>query len=144
MKNIITVTSHQINEIAALLQETEEKASAILNVRVSVQLSSHAISSMETSEILSRAMQIVAEAYDTDVLYLVGKTRLRHIVEARQMFWLISYELLKVTYKNLAKITGDRNHTTVMYGVKCMRDEIQIYDKQRNMYELLKDKINSI
>jgi len=144
MKEMITVTSKQVNDIAALLKETEDKASEILGVRVSVQMGSHAISSMEISETLKMTMRFVAAAYDTEVDYIIGKTRLRNVVEARQMFWLISYDMLNVTFKDLATMTGERNHTTVIYGVKTMRNEVQLYDRPRKMYELLKDKINSI
>ena len=48
--------------------------------------------------------------------------RAREYVEARQAFFLIAHTNTKATYKAIAKMAGNRDHSTVIHGIQTMND----------------------
>lgn len=48
--------------------------------------------------------------------------RAMEFVEARQAFFLVARTNTKATYKAIAKMAGNRDHSTVIHGIHTMND----------------------
>ena len=78
---------------------------------------------------------IVEDYYKTDLL---DNSRKRKIVDARNMYYKLSRELIQATYENIAHPVN-KNHATVMHGIKCL-DILLTYDLDyQNIYLILKN-----
>ena len=64
---------------------------------------------------------------------LKSKTRRREAVIARQLFFYVARKLFKGRYtlKNIGKISGGRDHSTVLHGIKTIEDLMSV-DKSIN------------
>jgi chromosomal replication initiator protein len=82
---------------------------------------------------------IVAEEYDIKVAELVSKTRKQPIATARQVAMYISKLLTKNTMKSIGQNFGNRDHTTVIYSCKAIRNMMDIDEGfKKDMQELEK------
>ncbi len=59
----------------------------------------------------------VAEYYALEVADLVGRRRSRDIARARQVAMYLIRELTQLSLPQIGRVVGDRDHTTVLYGV---------------------------
>lgn len=58
----------------------------------------------------------VCSAFNLTLDALALKSRVENIVRPRQVLWYIERDLLKMSYKNIARLF-DKNHGTVMSGI---------------------------
>ena len=66
--------------------------------------------------------QVVAEHFEISVEKIVGKTRKRAIVEARQMAMYLSKKLTGKSLKAIGDNFGGRDHSTVIYSCRTIED----------------------
>ena len=84
-----------------------------------------------------------AEMYGFSIDELIGGSRRRPLVTARQIAMYIFRELTELSYPAIAKEFGGRDHTTVMHAVKKI-EELKLSDVNFNEdLELLKRLIDS-
>lgn len=79
-----------------------------------------------TPEVIQKT---VAEYYDLDVDKLASPTRRRHIVLARQISMFLVKEFTDNSLKSIGRLFGGRDHTTVLYSIKTVRDLIETNDE---------------
>ncbi len=60
----------------------------------------------------------ISDYFQLPATDLLGKSRKKEIVLARQIAWLLCKEVLKMSYESIGKAFNGKNHTTVMYGIK--------------------------
>lgn len=119
-------------------------AQASLNKRaVDLDLAKEVVQKMireVNSEITIENIQaIVAEEYNIKVAELVSKTRKQPIATARQVAMYISKLLTKNTMKSIGQNFGKRDHTTVIYSCKAVRNMMDIDEGfKKDMQELEK------
>lgn len=74
-----------------------------------------------------------AEQFHFDLAELIGKSRRRPLVEARQIAMYVTRELTDLSYPLIAAAFGGRDHTTVMHACekigKQMTERSQIFEK---------------
>lgn len=71
---------------------------------------------------------------------LRGKSRVQHIAEARQMFYLLLREKTDLTYQEIARKCNRDSHSTVVYGVRKMRTLLEMGDPQAvDMWDEIKN-----
>lgn len=63
-------------------------------------------------------MRFVCEQYDLTQTDLCSRRQMHHLVQVRHIaFWLCK-ELSLASYPQIGRLFGDRDHTTVMHGVR--------------------------
>ena len=50
--------------------------------------------------------------------------------------------MTEVTLKNIGKVLGGRDHTTIMNGISKIENEVETSDSTREIIDILKKKIN--
>jgi chromosomal replication initiator protein len=77
-------------------------------------------------------LSATSEQFNFTIEELVGKSRRRPLVIARQMAMYITRELTDLSYPLIAREFGGRDHTTVMHACDkigaLMKERSQIYD----------------
>ncbi|MCF7847160.1 MAG: chromosomal replication initiator protein DnaA [Candidatus Gracilibacteria bacterium] len=64
----------------------------------------------------------VGEYFQTPATDLLGASRKKEIVYPRQIAWLLCKDVLRMSYEAIGEDFGGKNHTTIMHGVRKMRD----------------------
>jgi chromosomal replication initiator protein len=82
----------------------------------------------------------ISDYFQIPATDLLGTSRKREIVIARQIAWLLCKEVLKMSYDSIGKAFGGKNHTTVMHGIKKM-EKLRRTDSAtaRHIHALKKD-----
>ncbi|MEZ5376697.1 MAG: chromosomal replication initiator protein DnaA [Acidimicrobiales bacterium] len=78
-------------------------------------------------------LESTAEQFNFDLAELIGKSRRRPLVEARQIAMYVTRELTDLSFPLIASAFGGRDHTTVMHACekigKQMTERSQIFEK---------------
>jgi chromosomal replication initiator protein len=90
--------------------------------------------------------QVILEAtctrYGFTIEDLCGKSRRRPLVAARQVAMYVMREMTDLSYPNIAKEFGGRDHTTVIHAVEkiatLMKERRQIYDQVTELIGVIK------
>ncbi|MBA5248559.1 MAG: chromosomal replication initiator protein DnaA [Gammaproteobacteria bacterium] len=85
-----------------------------------------------------------AKYYDITISDLTSKNRQQHIVLARQMAIFIAHESTNLSLVKIGKEFGNRDHTTVIHGIKRIKIRIEKEPKIKDEYEFLKLKLANL
>lgn len=88
---------------------------------------------------IANFLATVAAHYNLSIPELIGRKRVRELVEIRQCMWHVLYEREKKSYAHIGRFF-DRDHATVLYGVKKVQDLLSLRDRQ--MIAQRKDIVN--
>ena len=69
-------------------------------------------------------METVSEYYDVSLKAIIGKNRSRKNVLARHVAFYLMRQNTKLTLIEIGVILGNRDHTTVIHGVKMVNNYI--------------------
>ena len=95
-----------------------------------------------TKEITVPLIQkMVAEHYDLTVEKLQGKTRKRSIVIARQLSMYLAKNLTNKSLKTIGENFGGRDHSTVIYSYRAVKDLLDTDNLFKSTVEELEKKI---
>lgn len=83
----------------------------------------------------------VAKYYNLSVKELTGKSRVAHIKTARQVAMFILSNELNLSTNKIAAEVGVKDHTTVMHGVKKIKQDLKLNFTLRDQIEEIKEKI---
>ncbi|HEY5714560.1 MAG TPA: chromosomal replication initiator protein DnaA [Candidatus Gracilibacteria bacterium] len=67
----------------------------------------------------------VSEYFQVPATDLLGTSRKQEIVLPRQICWLLCKELLKMSLEAIGEAFGGKNHTTIMHGIKKVKELIR-------------------
>lgn len=70
-------------------------------------------------------VKAVADYYDLSVEEMCGKSRVAHIKNARQVAMYLLSEELSMSTTKIALEVGVKDHTTVMHGIKKIREDLK-------------------
>ena len=73
-----------------------------------------------------KIVEKVAKYYDLSVKEMVGKSRVAHIKNARQVTMYLLAEELHMSTPKIALEVGVKDHTTVMHGIKKIRSDLKL------------------
>lgn len=76
-------------------------------------------------------LRTVASFYNLKVSDLTGPRRLKPIVVPRQILMYLLRTELKVPLMEIGRLLGDRDHTTIMYGVEKITNNLSTSEKLR-------------
>ncbi|HHB79285.1 MAG TPA: chromosomal replication initiator protein DnaA [Saprospiraceae bacterium] len=88
-------------------------------------------------------LSIVSESFEIGVEQLKSKSRKRDIVIGRQVAMYLAKKYTDVSLKELGKIFGGRDHSTVIYSINTMDDLLETDDKLSGKVDLLVKQIKS-
>jgi chromosomal replication initiator protein len=74
---------------------------------------------------VSKILREVAKEFDVPVNDLRGKSRERHIARPRQFAYLRLRDETDLSYPTIGRVMGDRDHSTIIYGIKAVRKRLQ-------------------
>ncbi|MGE0877416.1 MAG: chromosomal replication initiator protein DnaA [Acidimicrobiia bacterium] len=87
-------------------------------------------------------LQTIADFFNFQVDQIRGKSRHRPLVTARQIGMYVFRELTDLSYPDIAREFGGRDHTTVIHAVQkisaLMRERQQIYDQVTELIQTIK------
>ena len=83
---------------------------------------------------------IISDYFQIPATELLGISRKKEIVYPRQICWLLCKDLLKMSFEAIGEDFGGKNHTTIMHGIRKIRD-LARKDSQtaRHLHALKKD-----
>ena len=87
-------------------------------------------------------LEATSEQFSFDLAELIGKSRRRPLVEARQIAMYVTRELTDLSFPNIAKVFGGRDHTTVIHAVERikvqMKERRQVFQQVTELIQQLK------
>lgn len=83
----------------------------------------------------------VAKYYDLTVKEMCGKSRVANIKNARQVAMFLLSEELNLSTNKIAAEVGVKDHTTVMHGIKKIKQDLKLNFVLRDQIEEIKGKI---
>ena len=89
-------------------------------------------------------IEVVAEHFDLQPSDLTGNKRNAKIVFPRQIVMYLCRSMTEVTLKNIGKVLGGRDHTTIMNGIDKIEAELNGPNAAptQEIIDILKKKIN--
>lgn len=73
---------------------------------------------------LNDILKTVANYYSIKITDIKGKRRTKDIVLPRQVAMYLMYEMTGTPYMTIGELIGGRDHTTIMYGVKKVEENL--------------------
>lgn len=96
------------------------------------------VSPPEPSGAFSSLKTMVAEAAGITVPQLDSQRRAAHLVSARWALWALAHKHMKLSIISIARLTGDKDHTTVLHGIK---QAARHYDRVRPIIEYVEARL---
>ena len=88
-------------------------------------------------------LHTVAEHFGFSPSDIQGPKRIADIVTARQIYMYLCRELTNTNLTTIGKYLGNRDHTTIMHGIKNVQSKINSNELSATV-ETIKKKLNSI
>ena len=85
----------------------------------------------------------VADYFNITPDDITSKRRNAEFVQARQVVMYLCRTLTDVSFANIGKLLGKKDHTTIIYGFNKMNEEMVSNGELRNKVEAIKNKIES-
>lgn len=90
-----------------------------------------------------RIIELTAKMFNFDVEQVTGGSRRRPLVDARQVAMYVVRNMTDLSFPDIGRAFGDRDHTTVMHAVRKiearMGERQQIFDKVTELQRRLND-----
>ena len=91
---------------------------------------------------IDRILDATAAKYRLEIEEIIGASRRRPLVLARQVAMYVCRELTDLSYPAIAEAFGGRDHTTVIHAVRKigeqMKERHQVYDQVTDLLETIK------
>ena len=91
---------------------------------------------------IDRILDATAAKYHLEIEEIIGASRRRPLVLARQVAMYVCRELTDLSYPAIAEAFGGRDHTTVIHAVRKigeqMKERHQVYDQVTELLETIK------
>lgn len=88
-----------------------------------------------------KIVETVAHSYDLSVKEMCSKSRVSHIKTARQVAMYLLSEELSMSTTKIALEVGVKDHTTVMHGIKKIKEELKLDFTMREQIASIREKI---
>lgn len=89
-----------------------------------------------------RIIEIVAEHFNIPVSDLISNKKTKDIAYTRQICMYLCKQLTEETYSSIGKALHRKDHSTIMYGVKKIQDDINDNPSTKNLIDVLTKKID--
>lgn len=86
-------------------------------------------------------ISVVAEHFGVKPEDISSKRRNSEFVVPRQVVMYLCRELTDISYTNIGKLLGKKDHSTIMHGVDKITKELRVNDELRNNVDIIRKKI---
>jgi len=127
-----------LNKIIAYqeLQHTQPSIEMIKGI-----LSGFAAQNQKRAVSAKQMSQTVATFYDLEMEELMGQSRERRLAVPRQILMYLLREENKMSFPNIGREIGGRDHTTAMHACNKITNELQDNGKTRSDIEAIKNRL---
>ena len=87
-------------------------------------------------------ISVVSEHFGVKPEDITSKKRNSEFVQPRQVVMYLCRELTEYSLTNIGKLLGKKDHTTIIYGVNKITEELIINEDLKNKVDIIKKKIN--
>ena len=87
--------------------------------------------SRPTSVSVDQIIRLVAEYYGVEIAAVCGQSRSRELVRPRHIAMYLARQEAGASLPHIGTAMGGRDHTTILYGVNKMAEEIEHDDSLR-------------
>ena len=84
-------------------------------------------------------INLVAEHFNVSAEDICSKKRNSEYVEPRQVVMYLCDELTDTSLVNIAKILNKKDHTTIMHGIKKIKEEMKVNEEMKNKITIIKN-----
>lgn len=121
----------------------------ISNKPIDLQLAEHAVSSIIPEDGIikitaQKIMDKISEYYEISIADLKGQSRMRNIARPRQIAMYLCKKMTNMNFVEISKVFGNRDRTTVMYGVDKIMEEVQRDEALKSDIDLLVKDLNNL
>ena len=121
----------------------------ISNKPIDMSLAEHAISSIIPEDGIikityQKIMDKVCDFYEVSIDDMKSQSRLRNITRPRQIAMYLCKKLTSMNYVEIAKVFGNRDRTTVMYGVDKVIEDLSNDNILKTEVDLIVKDLNNI
>lgn len=81
----------------------------------------------------------VSKYFNIGVDLIFAKTREWRIVYARHMVWYILREHYNLSYPYIGELTGGRDHTSIIHGVRRIKNDPEKLDESQKVLFFIKN-----
>ncbi len=122
---------------------------AISNNKIDMTLAEQAISSIIPADGIikityQKIMDKVCEFYEVSIDDMKSQSRLRNITRPRQIAMYLCKKLTSMNFVEIARVFGNRDRTTVMYGVDKVIDDISHDTRLKSEIDLIIKDLNNL
>jgi len=126
---------NNVRELEAVLNQVLDEAE-LLQKEIDIELVSKIVKRLFPTKIAAlktnssiidptSIINIVAENFEITPNQIIGKSREKHITQARHLAMYLIRNILHTSLESIGMIFSNRNHTTVMHGVEKIKKSIQ-------------------
>ncbi len=119
--------------------------STLNNRKIDLKLTSEVVDTfshnMSKELSIANIQQIVSDFFNISIDHIIGKTRKRNIVVARQLGMYFAKKMTELSLKEIGKQFGNRDHTTVMHSIKTINDLIDTDSLFKDTFNRLEHKL---
>ena len=91
-----------------------------------------------------KILNVIADHFGVTPDDITSKKRNQEFVLPRQIFMYLCHEMINgISYSQIAKILGKKDHTTVLYGFKKISEDVKANDEIANKVDVIRKKILS-
>ncbi len=87
-------------------------------------------------------IEVVSEHFGITVDQIMSKSRTNDVAKPRQIAMYLCKDMTDRPLELIGQLLGGRDHSTVLYGIKKIKDEIMVDDDLRQTVETIRKKIN--
>ena len=87
-------------------------------------------------------IEVVSDHFQISVDQMISKTRSNEIARPRQIAMYLCKTMTDAKLDAIGALLGGRDHTTILYGIDRIRDEVKTNDSFASTIETIKKKIN--
>ena len=86
---------------------------------------------------------IVCKYFNLETTAIQTNSRKREVVQARQITMYLAKKYTDNSFSHIGKIVGKRDHATVLYACKTIKDQIETSKEVRNSIEEIEMKLRN-
>ena len=87
-------------------------------------------------------IEVVTEHFHISMDQMVSKSRTSEIARPRQIAMFLCHKMTDIPLDTIGSLLGGRDHSTIIHGIKKIKEEYETNDSTRSLIDTIKKKIN--
>ena len=143
---IATNIKSNIRELEGAFNRIIAKSKIMNTSEITLELAEDALKDIihpEQSKVVTPTLilEMVCEHFNVSADDITSKKRNSEFVVPRQVVMYLCRHMLDISYSQVGKILGKKDHTTIMYGIKKIEEDLATNEDLKTKIEIIKKKI---